>query len=444
MVKNMKVLAAITVIILFGASFAFAQEEEGGFDFGLSIGIGANTIGGEPYSSFILSPDIAIGKFGIGLELILNYQMNEPFPDSIRTEDWAPSGDQTFLDVYLPKFRYIRYGFKGEPLYVKLGSIDDAILGNGFIMNGYDNTLFLPERRIFGLSFDLDGALFNFPYIGIETFVGNLAQLDVMGVRTFVRPLAFTEIPVIKDLQVGGTFATDRKPGLYDPSATGDEDPVMVYGADIRLPILTNQILSLALFSDIAAMQIHNDSDTGVGGMVGFGGRLFGFMNYGAQIRILGADFIPNYFDYAYDMFRYENYVDLINDKYGDRTGWLGSLGFAFLDDALIFNVSVEGPFALSGTATGLTDWPHLSAAFILGEGIVPNLSLEAIWDQPGLGRDETFFKDILSAKDAVFVARVNYSIEAAVLSLVYQYTKNPVTGLWESKSGIQSAIKLF
>ena len=43
MAKNMKILA-VGILILFGAGFTFAQEEEGGFDFGLSIGIGANTM----------------------------------------------------------------------------------------------------------------------------------------------------------------------------------------------------------------------------------------------------------------------------------------------------------------------------------------------------------------------------------------------------------------
>jgi hypothetical protein len=178
--------------------------------------------------------------------------------------------------------------------------------------------------------------------------------------------------------------------------------------------------------------------------MVGFGGRLFGFLNYGAQIRILGSDFIPVYFGYSYDMFRYTNYDDLANDRIGEYTGWLGSLGFAFLDDALIFSVTVDGPFTQFSGGTALSDWPHLYASFILGEGIIPNLSLEAIWDQPGLGSRDTFIKDIINASDAVFATRVNYSIGAAVLSLVVQRTRNPETGDWETKSGIQSAIQLF
>jgi hypothetical protein len=169
------------------------------------------------YQKLTVSPDIAFGKFGIGLELTLHYTFtDEAGVDPIRTEgDWIPDPalDQNYLDVYLPKFMYIRYGFKGDPLYAKLGSIEDGTLGNGFIMNNYDNTLFLPGQRIFGLAFDLDGALFNFPYLGLETFVGNVARFDVIGARLYARPLAGTEIPLLKNLQVAPPSPWTACPG---------------------------------------------------------------------------------------------------------------------------------------------------------------------------------------------------------------------------------------
>jgi hypothetical protein len=422
--------------------FAFAQEGEGGLDFGLSIGIGAETFDGVTYQTLKLSPDIAIGKFGIGLEFVLHYLFAPDF--QVREEDWVPTGDENFLDVYLPIFKYVRYGFKGDPLYAKFGSIEDGLLGNGFIMGGYDNTLFLPEERIFGLSFDLDGALFNFPYIGIETFIGNLAQFDVLGVRTYIRPLAFTEIPVIRGLQVGGTVALDRKPDLY----IGDDsiNPVVLYGADLTLPLITKPALSLTTFADIAFLQnTVGPGNKGKGEMVGFGGRLIGIIMYGAQIRVLGEDFIPTYFDSAYDLFRADKYDIVQAANIDSYLGWLGSLGFAVFDDALIFNVTLDGPFSQpgGGDPTNYLDWPHLNAVFILGEGLIPNLTLEASWDKRSLGAQDGFFRDLITAEDAVIGARVNYSIGAMVLSLVYQLTYDPSDG-WETKSGIESAIQLF
>jgi hypothetical protein len=438
MAKNMKVLA-VAILIALSASFVFAQEEEGGFDFGLSIGIGAETIDDVMWQTFKLSPDIAIGKFGIGLELTLHYQFEGDPP--ILGEDWVPTGDESFLDVYLPKFKYIRYGFKGDPLYAQFGSIEYAILGNGFIMGGYDNTLFLPQdqdRKVFGLSLDLDGALFNFPYVGIETFVGNLSQFDVLGTRLYVRPLTFTEVPIIKGLQVGGTLAMDRKPQLYADPPDDSVDPVVLYGADLTLPILTSAMLSLATFADVAFLQnTLGPGNKGKGEMVGFGGRLVGVINYGAQIRVLGEDFIPTYFDTGYDLYRKDKYDAVQAENIDSYLGWLGSLGFSFLDDTLVFNATVDGPVGDPGTNTYL-DWPHLYAVFILGEGIIPNISMEAQFDKRSLlDSNVEFFED------AAIGARINYSIGAAVLSFVYQLSKDPAGG-WDTKSGIESSIQLF
>jgi hypothetical protein len=443
MLKRSSALVAFVALFLgiCGGSFV-AADDNGGLDFGLSLGIGAETFieGGVPvtYQMLKLSPDLAIGKFGIGLELTLHYTFTGGTGgDSleVRRDDWWQGTDK-IADVYLPKFKYIRYGFKGDPLYAKLGSIDDATLGDGFIMGDYENTRFLPDTRIFGLSFDLDGQLFNFPYVGIETFVGNLAQFDVIAMRPFIRPLAGTQIPVIKNLQVGGTLAMDRKPGLYSTNpALDDAETIILYGADLRLPILANPAISLITFTDVA--RLHNTG--GVGGMVGFGGRLFGFLNYGAQLRILGENFIPTYFDSAYDLFREDKYLSVQAENISAYNGWLASLGFSFFGDLLVFNASLDGPFGQPTGGTTALDYPHLYATFLLGQGLVPNVSLEAGLDKRSIG-DTPFF----GKEDTALQARLNYSIGAAVLSFVYQMTWDPASGDWVTKSGIETGIQFF
>jgi len=444
-----RMLVVLAVLALWLPLAISAQETEGGFDFGLTLGIGADTffiddtIGNVTYQKLTVSPDIAFGKFGIGLELTLHYTFtDEAGVDPIRVKgDWIPDPalDQNYLDVYLPKFKYIRYGFKGDPLYAKLGSIEDGTLGNGFIMNNYDNTLFLPETRIFGLAFDLDGALFNFPYLGLETFVGNVARFDVIGARLYARPLAGTEISLLKDLQVGATFAMDTDPGLHDPGHP-DYDSVYLYGADLRQPILNSRAISLAVFSDVAVLGNQNS----VGGMVGFGGRIAGIILYGAQIRILGENFVPVYFDSTYDLFRADKYAVASGaTPVAAYTGWLASLGFSLFGDLLMFNASLDGPFQQSGTGNYL-DWPHFYAQFLLGKGLVPNVSLELSYDKRNLAADEGFFKDLFSFAESVIQGRLNYSIGAAVLSLVYDIRWDPVKGEWVTHSGIETAIELF
>ena len=443
---------AFIIIALFAVVSIYAQEgeeAESPFHFGMSIGIGtssfeeAGATTSTTYQKLSLSPDISIGKFGLGLDITLNYTFTGP-PDGnsfyVRKEDWIPTGNATFFDVYLPKFKYIRYGFKGEPLYAKLGSIDDATLGNGFIMGNYANTLFLPELRIMGLSFDLDGALFNFPVIGIETFTANLARFDVIGVRPYVRPLGLTEIPILKNLQIGGTLAVDTQPGLYKGGAS--METVALYGADIRLPLLSSPAITLAIFGDLAFLH-----QVSTGGMVGFGGRLIGFLDYGAQIRILGNNFIPTYFDASYDLFRYEKYqIAKGGATVPGYVGWLASLGTSFLEEALVLNVSVDGPFnqPAPGDTSNYLNYPHIYAIFLIKEGILPGISFDASYDK----RLIRTFNDLIRPEDAVIKARINYRIGPAVISFVYKIRyepdPNPGEDPWVVTSGLESTIQLF
>ncbi len=460
---------AVLVLFVVCSAFAFAQDEEGGsdLDFGLGIALGAQSFpnpdyvvdGIEPntitYQSVSMTPDLALGKFGIGLDVALNYRFVDGAFE-VRREDWIPDENINFLELYLPKLRYVRWGLKGDPLFVLLGQVDNGVLGNGFILGGYTNTQHLPGLRIFGMSLDVDGQLFNFPYVGLETFAGNLAAFDVIGSRLFVRPLIGTSIPIIKNLQIGGTVALDRDPfyfaskdpmGLaaiptYLPADVTDYTTaqVLVYGADFRLPILSNPAISLAAFGDFVMQQENS------GGMVGLGGRLFSVVPYGAQLRMLGADFIPVYFDGTYDLYRPEKYAvysgvpEFSAESY---IGWFASLGFALLEDQIMFNAALDGPFSGSD-AGGTFERPHLLATFALAEGLLGGFSLDASYDK----KDIDNFADLISGEETVFGARLNYRIENAVISLVYdlEYNPNAAPGddRWIITSGLETAISLF
>ncbi|MFW6288543.1 MAG: hypothetical protein ACOC2Q_02050 [Spirochaetota bacterium] len=438
---------------------------EGGPDFGLGITIGAQSFPNPDYDgsneetityqSLGLTPDLAIGKFGLGLDLTLNYRFTggDGSEFEVRNEDWVPDDETTFLELYLPKIRYARWALKGDPLYVLFGSVDNGVLGNGFIMGGYTNTQFLPAQRLFGLSLDVDGQLFNFPYMGIETFVGNLAAFDLIGTRLYVRPLVGTGMPVIRNLQIGGTFVADRQPfyfaednanapiSTFLPSGTTkDEADVVIWGSDFRLPILTNPAFSLAAFGDYV------NQNQNSGGMLGAGGRLLGVLTYGAQLRFLGEDFIPVYFDNAYDIYRplkYAVYAGTPGFTTEPYVGWFASAGFSLLQDRLVFTANVDGPFNAEADP-GTFQKPHLLATFMLAEGLLGGFSLEASYDKKGI--DE--IADLIDPQNSVIGARVNYRIDKATISLVYdlQYQPFPEPGdnNWVVTSKIESAISLF
>ncbi len=396
------------------------------------------------YQQIGLRPEIVIGRFGLGLDLTLNYRFTggDGSEFEVREEDWVPSGEINFLELYLPKINYIRYGRKGEPFYTQFGSLPSATLGNGFILENYSNELFRPQRRIFGGVLDVDGALLGFPYVGIETLTANVAAWDVMAARLYTRPLADVPVPVLPNMQVGGTLAVDRDPFYHvriskapdnpfaDVSAPGD--PVYVWGIDTRLPILQSEFMSLAAFGDIVWQEDR------MGGMVGTGGHLFRFLLYGAQIRLYEDNFVPTYFDRTYDRRRVERYAVYREETDVDGGfGWQGRLGFSLLQESIIFLTTVSGPFE---SGTGMR--PELQAALTLAEGTIPGFSgfsFEGSYEKFNLKDPE----DLVSAEDAIIGARFNIRSGPVVITLAYNLMYDPLAegDPWVVSSGLETAI---
>ena len=108
-----------------------------------------------------------------------------------------------------------------------------------------------------------------------------------------------------------------------------------------------------------------------------------------------------------------------------------------------MFNAALDGPFSGSD-AGGTFERPHLLATFALAEGLLGGFSLDASYDK----KDIDNFADLISGEETVFGARLNYRIENAVISLVYdlEYNPNAAPGddRWIITSGLETAISLF
>lgn len=460
---NLRTATGFLLVLVLSAGMVFAQTdseeteststdaESSDLGFGFDLGIGVQTFEedgqAETYQQLSLRPDIAFGKFGIGLNVQLHYRFvpgAEGTQFEIRERDWVPPEEQRdfrgVMALYLPKIDYLRWARKGDPLYAKFGSIDNATLGNGFIMGGYSNMQFLPDFRILGLNLDVDGRLFNFPFIGIETAVGNVTTWDVIGARLFGRPILSLDIPVIKNLEVGTTYVRDGNPYYHadrDPNYGGTVDEsaaVNIFGVDYQLPLLSSDFFSLAQFGDYV---LQNGNS---GGMLGIGGRAFGFMPYGAQLRFLGENFIPVYFDSTYDLYRVDKYdiysSDVtLTDSY---VGYFASLGFSFLEDRIVFDMGIDGPL---GTSAAL---PRLTGGLTIGEGLLPGFSARASYTKSEI--DE--WADFTDFTNSVIDARINYQTGPAVISLVYNLRYDPYNPNqdepWVVTSGLETSISLF
>jgi hypothetical protein len=431
------------------------------FRFGMDINLGVETIPEADgsygtYQLIDLQPVFQFGNLGIGLSLgfHLSSTGSDSFPVTIRKEDWVPSDGQTWGEIILSKFNFIRWGFKGDPLYVRLGSISDGILGTGFIMGNYRNTLLRPAEKPFGLNLDMDGKLFNFPYLGFESLVGNLAAWDVMGLRIYSHPLVTLGGPIFRNLEVGFTLAGDRSPAFrenfflspgspYDLNNDGQLDetiePVLIWGIDLIQPILSGPLFSLSAFAAMATQPRQAS-----GSMIGVGGRIITVLPYMLQLRFLGENFQPTYFDSTYDLYRADKYA-VVSGKIDTprHIGWAGSLGFSLFEDGLSLFLVYDAPFSSPPANTAnhaAGEFPHFRISFRLAQGLLPGIYCDAFYDKPYITR----FADLWDPEGAAIGANINYQAGTSVITLAYAIKYNPAVGKLESTARLSVGMGLF
>lgn len=251
-------------------------------------GMGIGVIDGDPHFIMNLRPELAFGKFGVGLDINLRYNTET---GELRNEDWDQGYD------FLRAIRYARYGYKRnpEPLYTRLGALDAARLGHGFVMNYYNNSLIYDQRKV-GLELDYD-----FGIGGFESMTNNLGRSEIFGGRVYYRPLQLaTNLPILRNFAIGATYVTDIDPDNYRAT----DDGVTIFGFDAELPIIKTDLASLALYADLAKIVDHGKGQAA--GVDFHLSGIAGLFEIGAQLerRFLDPEFIPAYFGPFYELER--------------------------------------------------------------------------------------------------------------------------------------------
>jgi hypothetical protein len=286
----MKYLALICLVVCFSQILSaqnldpFNKESGNQFD----GGFGVTWIDGKSYTTFTIAPELSIGKFGAGLNLELLFDNSNGF--KFRKIGWEKGAGA------LRMIRYLRWGIKHDPLYVRVGSLQSATIGHGFIMGYYSNAANYDSRKI-GLEFDID-----FKSFGFESMTSNLGNLEVVGGRLYYRPLSSTNIPIIKNFEVGSSYVTDVNPD----NRTKTKDGISEWGVDIGLPIIQTQIFNTTIYADYA--KIPNFGDGKAVGIMGGFPDVLGLIGINAkyEYRFLNDQFLPNYFNMLYEMERNE------------------------------------------------------------------------------------------------------------------------------------------
>ena len=366
MKKMIKLIVSIILVCAFSAPL-FSQEASPFGNGGSFVGaLGMTVIDDQSYFTINLRPDISFGKFGLGLNVNLLYNTDN---GAIRSADWNEDYDWARL------IRYIRYGRKRDNFYTRVGTLDAARLGHGFIMNYYTNEASYDQRKI-GLALDMD-----FGSGGFESVTSNLGRFEIFGARGYFRPLrSYIDIPIIKNLTFGATFVTDVDPD----SRRSTEDGMYAFGLDIELPLINIPMFNTIAYFDWAKIDTFG---SGVGFGIEANWRIVaGIAEVSAKLerRLLGKEFLPAYFNAFYEIERYkpleggtvfrkEQSLALIQDR---TKGVFGELAGHILN-----TISLVGNFQR------LDQTPNSGILHLAADSgdKIPVIALQATYDKMGI-----------------------------------------------------------
>ncbi|GAB4295887.1 MAG: hypothetical protein Kow0098_18640 [Ignavibacteriaceae bacterium] len=377
----------------------------------LTGGIGMVWIDGQPHYRLSFRPELSMANFGVGLDLNLDFDSE----GNLRDENFNETSD------YLSLIRYVRYGYKNDPVFIKLGALDYYTIGHGTIMYLYNNSPSFDSRKI-GLALDLD-----FGTAGFESVYSSFAESGVFGLRGFVRPLQFTEarsIPVIGGVEIGATYATDFHENagrVYSP-APADFGSINIIGIDIGFPLLSTPFTGITLYFDYNKI-IDFGSGIASGVVTNFNG--LGLVNLSAKLerRFNNDKYIPSYFNSLYEIERYQQISDLIFTSKATELNNAVNQSDGFYGELL---VDVVGIFQVLGSYQRLDDFPT-SGILHLGTEIAPEeapVVLRANYDKINI-KDES---DVFKLDDRSFLMfELGYKpVEYLLVSLVYNWTFTP------------------
>lgn len=348
--------------------------------------IGSRMIDNKYYNEIILQPDISFGKLGIGLNILARW--NE---EGFRNKDWDDAGNI---------IRYIRWAQKGDkPLYARLGNLEKATLGHGFILNSYSNQGTDTSKNALGSEIDV-----NLKNSGIETVVNNVSDPRLFGARFYCKPLKIMDIniPLLSRINLGVSGVTDTEP------QTGNKEALTAYGVDLGMPIFGN---SLKLHADMAQIQ-----DFGHGMAYGLGGEkhvgwIDANLGYKLEMRNLGENFVPGIFNSLYEVMR-PGTSSLSSGK--KSSGWYGETTLGVLK-AINMGFSMENFKEGDPKVHGELKIDDDFISRIAGKNIGVSFSYDQVRE-----KGESLFK--LNAKNSVTTQEITYGIsDKVILSYVHR-----------------------
>jgi hypothetical protein len=332
------IVMSMTENVLSQENYFLDQPDSAGL--GGSAFIGAVTADGQNYQQIGVRADIPIGKLGLGLDFQLLFDEK----GHIRKEDWDEWHD------YLDKLYYVRWGYKGDPFYIKAGGLDYTYIGYRNLVNGYTNMLEYPTIKRWGMemSFERDklggeiflndfkeifedkgsfvyGTRITYKLIGDLTIGGSIAgdlneynglkDLDDDGFpdeidqypnnkkwvteydKFYTQSDGDTEY-INKSIEYGILTDTTRRESLFNKKK--ERSTSFLYSVDLGYPILKGERFSLDIYTQFSKINNYGWGVTFPGAYMGIGN----FLYITAEYRRQSEEFLYGYFDNTYELER--------------------------------------------------------------------------------------------------------------------------------------------
>ena len=111
---------------------------------------GTVTMDGKIWNQLAFRPEIPFGKFGLVLDIVFYFDEN----GNLHKDEWDFSSGKSIKNTLIDKIYYLHYGHPGDPIYGKIGALDQVQLGYGILVDGYSNSIEYPQVRKTGLEFE--------------------------------------------------------------------------------------------------------------------------------------------------------------------------------------------------------------------------------------------------------------------------------------------------
>ena len=198
----------ILLVSLFISIF-YAQEK---IDPVYTGSFGSVTINNQVYNHFSVRPEIAFGKFGLGLDIYFYFDDEGELYD----KNWDFSSGKEAYKTLVDKIYYLRWGLPYDDIYFRIGALPDITLGNGSLVKGYSNVMDYPRVRRAGFNFK-----YKFQNFRLQFIHSDLKEFKEPGVIGLQGTFEY-----IKNLDFHFNLVTDlnQKKGLLDSDRDGYPD----------------------------------------------------------------------------------------------------------------------------------------------------------------------------------------------------------------------------